>query len=239
MIFLLLFALTIFNSPAIANGILVEEYDPIMRESLSRQGVPAPPFESAPERQAQQEDKQQQQQMVEVSQEELQKLRKQIQALQRQVDKLKTRQQAQEQRSQETKEGQKTEQKKQDEKVTRVSIQQGLRNAEKVGEFGRYGIMAGTTTAKAWKLGDTADEREVPALQVCSTLADVNRMSAQDFVFMGLEPAVAKEVIQARELLGKFSSSKQITAVEGVEPETFETLRQSVIAVDLEERLAE
>ena len=69
-------------------------------------------------------------------------------------------------------------------------------------------------------------------------MADVNRLEKEDFVFLGFDEEVAQNILDARERLGEFKSSKQITAIEGVAPELFKTLEDEIIAVR-EQRLAE
>lgn len=222
---LTLFNAAFFNGVCLANGILVEESDPIMSESLERQGVPGPAYgRQAQETQKQRQQEPQEAQKIEIQRQELKKLQVQVQALQKQVEKLKK--------------PQKQRQTEQEKKVSRVMIEQGLRSAERAGTIGRYGIMKGTATAKAWKVGDPPEEREVPALQVCATMADLNRMSEQDLAFIGLDPAAAKEVIDARRLLGSFRSSKQLKVVEGVSDKLYDMLDESVIAIE-PDRLAE
>lgn len=217
------------------NPAAIAQSDPIMRESLAKQGIPGPAFEQErrPQEQRQKQEQsakqEREQDQFTISQKQVEGLQNKVQALQRQVDRLK-KDQRQRQQTASSEESQN--------KITRVVVGDGLRDAKERGKIGRYAIMEGTTTAQAYQLAQTPTEKEVPALQVCATLADVNRMNKEDFVFMGFDEQVAEEILEARRLLGNFSSSKQITAVEGVEPEAFDKVRESVIAIEAQ-RLSE
>lgn len=205
--------LTFFSALTFANGALVED-DVIMRESLKKQGVPAPLS------------MEQRQESGQEIQQQIEDMQNRIQALQRQVDKLKDRDKQMRQEESEPVGA-----------VTRVEIKNGLRAAKEKGAIGKYSIMEGKASATAFKKTEESSERSIPALQICATMADANRMSEEDFAFMGFDPKTSKKIVESRDMLGGFTSSKQISEVEGVTPQDFQVAADYMIAI--KEKLAE
>lgn len=123
-------------------------------------------------------------------------------------------------------------------KVVEVEVGHDIKEKKIKGELGRFTIAEGRAQTMVKMAEDKTDKRELPALQVCATMADVNRLSKDDFVFLGLDEQSAQRVIDARERMGQFSSSKQLNAITGVDADLLNTLRPEIMAIS-EQRFAE
>ncbi|MCO4754117.1 MAG: helix-hairpin-helix domain-containing protein [Bacteriovoracaceae bacterium] len=188
--------------------------DVILRESLRKQDNTA----QTPSRFDQRPVAQQRQEQVDPAQ--VDKLQKQVSELQKEVERLKQQQQR-------------------DKSDTHmVEIGRKLMKPKLMGDIGRFRITEGQVSAQTKKGEMESEEKQIPGLQVCTTMADVNRMSQQDFEFLGFDQDSAKDIVAARENLGEFKSSKQLEAIAGVDKSLINSLKDNIIAIR-EQRLAE
>lgn len=183
-----------------ANGELTGESinnDPIMLESLERQGMGYALQKEMAQPQRQEENIKQEN--VEQEQ-EIKTLNKKILALQRQVDELK-------------KQNQQPPKNEQAREVVKVSMDPNLKAVKAEGRIGKFSVSQGDATAKVIAANGELSLREMPALKVCATMADANKLSKADFLFLGLGDEVSDKIIQRRGLQEGFKSSDEIKSL--------------------------
>ena len=193
--------------------------DVILKESLRKQGNAAELPARFQQRQVQPKSSPAQKQ-EEVSPEQIKILKQQITQLQKEMEALK-------------------EQRQQDKtSIPKLVIAKELKDPKVMGDIGRFRITEGEVSAQTKRMGMDRERRQIPALQICTTMADINRMDSDDLSFLGFDQNSAKDIIEAREKLGDFKSSKQLEAIAGVDKNLINSLKDNIIAIR-EQRLAE
>lgn len=217
---ILLSVITLFSTQIFANGTLLED-DIIMRESLQRQGYP-PSANPLNEIQEQVETSEQTNKellnKINILEAKVQKMEKELTTVQRQEEKIKK--------------DIKKEKKLKLPRVTKVIIDENLKGAKVAGEIGKYSILSGKANALVFKDNqETPTSREVPALKLCATMADANRLSPSDLEHLGFDKQSADKILKERLLTGEFTSSKEIKEVLGIDQQAYEVLQDSIIAI--------
>lgn len=77
----------------------------------------------------------------------------------------------------------------------------------------------------------TVKERtELPTIRVTEEKADLNRMTAQHFVALGVSEELASNIVDYRDTHGKFDSVNQLMEVPGMSRAEFNSIKDQVIA---------
>tara|TARA_B100000212_G_scaffold18239_1_gene12304 strand:+ start:703 stop:1320 length:618 start_codon:yes stop_codon:yes gene_type:complete len=123
-------------------------------------------------------------------------------------------------------------------KVVEMQVEHNLQGQRVKGRLGRFMISEGKARAMVRTEQNTTKNKMLPALQVCATMADVNRLTKEDLIFLGMSEPIANQVLEVRNRRGQFSSSKQLNSIAGVDQELIETIRPGIMAIS-EQRFAE
>ena len=230
--------ISIFSLSALANGAL-QSNDMIMKESLKRQGMPITSMDDS-SRQAQEEPISTSSTSA-IDRQDVQKMEEQIEVLERKVERLETnlarerskmRQEQQEQKQQVVKVA--DSEKMGPKNLKGLVFSNELSSSSDRGSIGKFRIHEGSAEAIASYEDAPVETRSLPALKVCAVMADVNRMSVEDFAFLGMSRDAAMNAVSERMKRGEFTSSKQIAEIEGIGPEGFQKIEDEVIAIQSE-----
>ncbi len=231
--------ISLFSLGLFANGAL-QGPDSIMSESLKRQGMPLnsprsymASNEQSDRPQAQQETK------PPVTKESVQKMEETIQVLERKVDRLEKKlaraAQSREKKQEQTERGNKSEGEKMKKKnLEGLVFSEELSSPVDRGNIGKFSVQQGKAESIANYENAPVETRTLPALKVCAVMADANRMSVEDFAFLGMSRDAAMNAVAERMKRGQYTSSKQLAEVEGVGPDGYSKIEDKIIAIKSE-----
>lgn len=237
-----LIAISLLSLGALANGALDGD-DMIMSESLKRQGMPRGSYATSNNQSNNAQSAQRQvetQENAPITKESVQKMEEQIEVLERKVDRLeKNLARARSARRQEQKEYGKSAQKDSGEKMKAKKLEGLVFSRELTspldrGTIGKFSVHEGKAEAIASYEKAPIETRSIPALKVCTVMADANKMSVEDFAFMGLSRDAAMNAVSSRMRRGEFSSSKDLAEVDGIGPANYDNLEDKIIAIQSE-----
>ena len=232
--------ISLFSLGAWANGAL-QNTDAIMSESLKRQGMPLNSPRSYMASNEQGEKAQaQEESSPPVTKESVQKMEETIKILERKVDRLEKKIARAESRNKEKRQEQTASAKKDQGEKKKNKNLEGLVFSDELsssvdrGNIGKFSVHQGVAESIASYENAPVETRSLPALKVCAVMADANRMSVEDFAFLGMSRDAAMNAVSERMKRGQYTSSKQLAEVEGVGPDGYSKIEDKIIAIKSE-----
>lgn len=161
---------------------------------------------------------------LETDNNEIERMQKKLDALESEIEQLKKRM-AQEQQQQSEQDAAPD---------YAISINPDLDYSTPFQTLGRFQLQYGFSTATIVfdNNGQNIERnKRIPIIKACTDMADLNRMSAQDFLFLGFDQSTSNAIISERQSRAGFSSSRELLDISGVKENHFWQIRPSIIAI--------